>query len=87
MLQSLPIALAQVEAGNNSESLLNDIRQIVYFLYQLKEITKKLYNNIIKWIQWNYKNGYNIYELRKQESTEPHVLILNLSDKLGLRRG
>ena len=87
MLQSLPIALAQVEAGNNSESLLNDIRQIVYFLYQLKEITKKLYNNIIKWIQWNYKNGYNIYELRKQESTEPHVLILNLSDKLDLRRG
>ena len=66
MLQSLPIALAQVEAGNNSESLLNDIRQIVYFLYQSKEITKKLYNNIIKWIQWNYKNGYNIYEIEKQ---------------------
>ena len=66
MLQSLPIALAQVEAGNNSESLLNDIRQIVYFLYQSKEITKKLYNNIIKWIQWNYKNRYNIYEIGKQ---------------------
>ena len=48
MLQRLPIALAQVKAGNNSEDLLNEIRQIVYYLYQSKEITKNLYNNIIK---------------------------------------
>ena len=74
MLQRLPIALAQVKAGNNSESLLNEIRQIVYSLYQSKQITKKVYNNIIKSIQWNYKtmntifinNGYYIYEFRKQ---------------------
>ena len=51
MLQKLPIALAQVKAGNNSESLLNEIRQIIFSLYQLKEITKKVYNNIIKPIQ------------------------------------
>ena len=48
MLQRLPIALAQVKAGNNSESLLNEIRQIIYYLYQSKQITKKVYNNIIK---------------------------------------
>ena len=48
MLQRLPIALAQAKAGNNSESLLNEIRQIVYSLYQSKQITKKVYNNIIK---------------------------------------
>ena len=48
MLQKLPIALPQVKAGNNSESLLNEIRQIVYSLYQSKQITKKFYNNIIK---------------------------------------
>ena len=36
MLQRLPIALAQVKSGNNSESLLNEIRQIVYSLYQSK---------------------------------------------------
>ena len=68
MLQRLPIALAQLKAGNNSESLLSEIRQIVYSLYQSKEITKKVYNNIIKSIQWSckHKNGYNIYELRKQ---------------------
>ena len=51
MLQRLTIALAQVKAGNNSESLLNEIRQIVYSLYQSKQITKKVYNNIIKSIQ------------------------------------
>ena len=48
MLQRLPIALAHVKAGNNSESLLNEIRQIVYSLYQSKQITKKVYNNLIK---------------------------------------
>ena len=53
MFQRLPIALAQVKAGNNWESLLNEIRQIVYSLYQSKEITKKVCSNIIKSIQWN----------------------------------
>ena len=48
MLERLPIALSQVKAGNNSESLLNEIRQILYSLYQWKEITKKVYNNIFK---------------------------------------
>ena len=51
MLQRLPIALAQVKAGNNSESLLNEIKQIVYSLYQSKQITKKVYKNIIKSVQ------------------------------------
>ena len=41
ILQRLPIALAQVKAGYNSENLLNEIRQIIYSLYQSKEITKK----------------------------------------------
>ena len=48
MLQRLPIALAQVKADNNSESLLNEIRQIIYSLYQSKQITKKVYNNIVQ---------------------------------------
>ena len=51
MLQRLPIALSKIKAGNNSESLLNEIRQIVYSLYQSKKITKKVYNNIIKSIK------------------------------------
>ena len=48
MPQRLPIAPAQVKAVNNSESLLNEIRQVVYSLYRSKQITKKVYNNIIK---------------------------------------
>ena len=51
MLQRLPIAIAQVKAGNNSENLLNEIRQIVYSLYQSKQITKKTYNHIIESIK------------------------------------
>ena len=51
MVQRLPIALVQVKPGDNSESLLNEIKQIVYSLYQSKQITKKVYNNIIKSIQ------------------------------------
>ena len=41
MLARLPIALAQVKGGNNSESSLNQIRQITYSLHQSKQITKK----------------------------------------------
>ena len=48
MLQRLPIALAQAKAGNNSENLLNEIQQIIYSLYQSKEITKKVYHNLMK---------------------------------------
>ena len=51
MLQILKIALAQVKAGNNSKSLLNEISQIVYSLYQSKQITKKTYKSIIKSIK------------------------------------
>ena len=51
MLQRLLIALAQVKAGNTSENLLNEIRQIIYSLYRAKEITKKVYNNIMNSIK------------------------------------
>ena len=46
MLQRLPIGLAQVKAGNTSENLLNEIRQIMYSLYRAKEIIKKVYNSV-----------------------------------------
>ena len=51
MLKRLPIARAEIKAGNNSKSLLNEIRQIVYSFYRSKEITKKVCNNIIKSIK------------------------------------
>ena len=46
MLQRLPTVLAQ-KADNTSENLLNETRQIIYSLYQAKEITKKVYNSIM----------------------------------------
>ena len=51
MPRRLPIALALVKAGNTSENLLNEIRQIIYSLYQAKEITKKMYKNILNSIK------------------------------------
>ena len=50
-LQRLLIALAQVKAGNTPENLINEIRQIIYSLYQAKEITKKVYHNIMNSIK------------------------------------
>ena len=47
MFQRLPIALAQVQAGNTSENLFNETRQKIYSLYWEREITKKVYSNTI----------------------------------------
>ena len=51
MLNRLPILLAQIEAGNNSKSLKNEIRQILYSLYRSKVLTKTVHNNLIKSIR------------------------------------
>ena len=51
MLQRLTIALAQVKAGNTFENLLNEIRKVIYSLYQVKEITRKVYSNIMNLIK------------------------------------
>ena len=48
LLTSLPILLVQIKSGNNSYKLKNEIRQILYLLYQHNKITKKVYNNLIK---------------------------------------
>ena len=94
LVQRLPIPLAQVKAGNKSKRLLNEIRKIVYSLYQSKETTKNVYNNTIKSIQRNCIQ-WKCIQLWKQILylwtqkiiiTKPHVLILKLTDKLDLRR-
>ena len=46
----LPISLAQLQAGNNSEKLKNEIRQLLYSLYCSKNMTKQVYNNLINYI-------------------------------------
>ena len=47
MLSRLPISLAQLKAGNNSEKLKNEIRQLLYSLYRSKKLTKQLYKSLI----------------------------------------
>ena len=47
MLSRLPITLAQLKAGNNSEKLINEIRQLLYSLYRSKKLTKAIYNHLI----------------------------------------
>ena len=51
ILNRLPILLAQIQAGNNSNKLKNEIRQILYSLYSSKVLTKTVYNNLIKSIR------------------------------------
>ena len=50
MLSRLPITLAQLKAGNNSDKLKNEIRQLLYSLYRSKNMTKQVYNNLINYI-------------------------------------
>ena len=51
MLSRLPITLAQLKAGNNSEKLKNEIRQLLYSLYRSKKLTKHIYKSLIDTIQ------------------------------------
>ena len=50
MLSRLPITLAQLKAGNNSEKLKYEIRQLLYSLYRSTNMTKQEYNNLIEYI-------------------------------------
>ena len=81
ILQKLPIAIAQVKAGNISKKLLNEIRQIIYPLYRPKEITKKVYNNIVISIMDTIFMNSKISKI-----PDPYRLILNLTDKINLKR-
>ena len=51
ILSRLPITLAQLQAGNNSQKLKNEIRQLLYSLYRSKNMTKQVYNNLTKYIR------------------------------------
>ena len=84
MLQRLPIAHVQVKVGNTSENLLNDIRQIIYSLYQATEITEKLYDNIMNSIKLQNRVGTIFMSSGNSETSDLHRLLLNLSDEIKL---
>ena len=86
MLLRLPIALARVKAGNIYENLLKQIGQIIYFLYRAKEITKKVCNNIINSIKLKYKMNTIFMNSKNSKTSDPHRLLINLTDKINLKR-
>ena len=71
ILQRLLIALPQGKAGNNAESLLNEIRQLVYTLYQSKQITKKY--TITESNPSNYKMDTIFMNSGNSKTSKPHV--------------
>ena len=86
MLQRLPIAFAQVKAGNTSENLLNEIRLIIYSLYWAKEINKNVYSNIMNSIKlWN-KVDTIFMNSGNSKTSDPQRLLPNLTDKINLKR-
>ena len=86
VLQRLPIALTKVKANNTSEKLLNEIRKLIYSLYRVKEITKKVCNNIINSIKYNTKMDTIIMNSENSKTSYLQRLLLNLADKTDLRR-
>ena len=81
MLSRLPITLAQLNAGNNSEKLKNEIRQLVYSLYRSKKLTKQLYK-----FDWHYLKMQSIFMNTENSKTgEPHRFKLDWTGKLNLK--
>ena len=85
MLQRLPIALAQAKADNTPENLLNEIIQIIYSLYQEKEIIEKVYN-IMNSIKLEIKTDIIFMNSENSKTSDPYRLLLNILDKINLKR-
>ena len=85
MLQRLPISLPQIKSGNTSENFLNEIRQIMYSLYRVKESTKNVYNNIMNSIKLQNRMDTIFMNSINVKTSGPHRLLLNLSDKTDLK--
>ena len=82
LLNRLPISLAQLKTGNNSEKLKNEISQLLYSLYRSKKLTKIIYKNLINIIE-NMETIFKNTENGKKN--EPHKYRLALADKLNLK--
>ena len=85
MLQRLSIPLAHVKADKISEHLLNEIRQIIYSLYQAKEITKKVYNNIMHSIKLKYNIDTIFLNSGNSSTSDPQRLLVNIIVKINLK--
>ena len=80
------MCLEQVTASNTTENLLNEIKKIIYSLYRAKEITKKVYNNIMNSIKLSNRMDTIFMNSQNSKTSDPHRLLINLSDKTNLKR-
>ena len=82
MLSRLPISLAHLKAGNNTEKLKNEIRQLLYSLYRSKKLSKQIYKSLIDIIE----NMETIFmNSENSKTSEPHRFKLDLTDKFNLK--
>ena len=86
MLQRMPIVLAQVKSSNTYGNLLNEIRHIVHSLYRAKEISKKVYNNVMNSMKLYNKMDTIVMNSENSKTSDPQRLLLNLTDKTNLKR-
>ena len=88
MLQRLPIVLAQVKLGNTSKNLLNGFNQTTYSMFQAKakKNTLILCNSIINLINLWDRIDTIFMNSKDSKVSNPHILLLNLSDKINLKK-
>ena len=82
MLSRLPISLAQLNTGNNSEKLKNEIRQLLYSLYRSKKLTKNIYKALVDIVQ---KMETNFMNTENSGTSELHRFKLDLTDEINLK--
>ena len=80
------MSFAHVKASNVSENLLNEVIQIIYSLCQAHEITKKACSNIMNLIQLWFKMDATFLNSKNSQASDLYRLLLNLRDKIGLKR-
>ena len=85
LFQRLPISLPQVKACNTSEGLINKIRKIIYFLFQAKEVTKNVYNNIMNWTKLQNRMDTIFMISESSKASDFHKLLFFLSGKRNLK--
>ena len=83
LLTRLPILLVQKKAGNNSQKLNNEIRQIIYSLYSSKNMSKTVYNHLMNSIS---RMDTIFINTENSKINEPHRFRLHFTNKLDLRR-
>ena len=85
MLQRLPMNLSKVEAINTSKNLLNEIHQIILYLYWAKNITKNVYNRIMNSITNSiYRMNTIFINSKYSKTSDPHRFLFNLADETNL---